>query len=378
MSTSKIDRTLLQQLVGNIKKQKVTLLLGARRVGKTALLEMLQALYKAETIWLNGEDALIAELLAERSVSNYKRLIGKHQILIIDEAQFIPDIAQKAKLMIDTIQPLHIVLTGSTAFELEPSAAPLTGRTLTHYLFPLSQVEWQAIENALETRENFTNRLVFGSYPELHALSNKTDKIIYLNELVNTYLLKDLLIFENIKNAQALKDLLKLLAFQVGSEVSPSELGRQLSMSKNTVERYLGLLEKSFIIFSLSGYSNNLRKEITKNHKYYFWDNGIRNALLQDFSDASFRRDMGALWEQYFIQERKKLTSYKAHLCTHYFWRTYDQQELDFVEVHQGQLTAFECKWTPKNSRPPTAFAKAYPQANFVELSPKNYLDYIL
>lgn len=372
-----INRRTYRVLEKNLDKQKVTLLIGARRVGKTALLRKLYQLHEDKALWLNAEDSVTENLLEERSVANYKRIIGDKTLLIIDEAHFIPDIARKAKLMIDTIQPLHIILTGSSAFELIQNAAPLTGRTITLHMHPLAQSEWQESENAIQTTENLPDRLIYGSYPELSSISDYREKVFYINELVNTYLLKDILIFEQIRNAQVMKDLLVLLAYQVGSEVSVNELGKQLGISKNTVERYLDLFEKAFILFPLQGYSNNLRKEVSKSKKYYFWDNGIRNALINDFSNVSTRNDIGALWEQYFIQERRKHKDYNLEIYQHYFWRTYDQQEIDLIEIENRQIQAFECKWKPNKSRVPKAFSKAYPKAKFTDIHPGNYLTWI-
>ena len=372
-----ITRILFEVLQKNLKYQKVTLLLGARRVGKTELLQALYKSHESNALWLNGEDGNTLELLQERTISNYKNLIGDKSILIIDEAQFVPDVARIAKLMIDTIKPLHIILTGSSAFELEQNSAPLTGRTLTRLMYPLSQWEWSTQENRLQTLENLHDRIIFGSYPEISTISDKQSKIFYLNELVNTYLLKDILIFEQLKNAKILKDLLLLLAYQIGSEVSVNELANQLRISKNTVLRYLDILRKAFIIFPLGGYSNNLRKEVVKSSKYYFYDNGVRNALMGDFSPFAMRKDVGALWEQYFIHERLKFKEYQNEVLKHFFWRTYDQQEIDLIELENANLSAFECKWKPSNSKVPKAFEKAYPNASFIEINSKNYLEYI-
>lgn len=372
-----INRRTYRILEKNLDKQKVTLLIGARRVGKTALLRKLYRQHEDKALWLNAEDSVTENLLEERSVANYKRIIGDKTLLIIDEAHFIPDIARKAKLMIDTIQPLHIILTGSSAFELIQNAAPLTGRTITLHMHPLAQSEWQEGENAIQTAENLPDRLIYGSYPELSSISDYREKVFYINELVNTYLLKDILIFEQIRNAQVMKDLLVLLAYQVGSEVSVNELGKQLGISKNTVERYLDLFEKAFILFPLQGYSNNLRKEVSKSKKYFFWDNGIRNALINDFSSVKTRNDIGALWEQYVIQERRKHKDYNLEVYQHYFWRTYDQQEIDLIEVENKVIKAFECKWKNAKARVPKAFEKAYPEAAFMVIDQSNYLQHI-
>jgi predicted AAA+ superfamily ATPase len=373
-----LQRRIFEILEKNRVKQKVTLLLGARRVGKTALLRKLFLKYESQALWLNAEDNLTESLLEERSVANYKRIIADKKLLIIDEAHFIPDIARKTKLMIDSIQPLHIILTGSSAFDLVQSIAPLAGRTISIQMHPLAQSEWQSKENAIQTMENLPDRLIYGSYPELSSIADLKEKSFYLNELVNTYLLKDILIFEQIRNAQVMKDLLVLIAYQIGSEVSITELGKQLGISKNTVERYLDLFEKAFIIFPLKGYAtNNLRKEVTKSKKYYFWDNGIRNALINDFSPINTRQDIGALWEQYFLQERRKHKDYNQEIYQHHFWRTYDQQEIDVIEVENKKLKAFECKWGNKKTRIPKAFKKTYTTANYQVIDRNNYLDWI-
>lgn len=371
------NRILKNTIESRLHHQKVSLLLGARRVGKTILLREIYEQRKEKTLWLNGEDANVINLLAERTQANYQRLLKGYSLLIIDEAQYIPDIARKAKLIIDTISPFHIILTGSSAFDLIQMGEPLVGRTLTYQLFGLSQTEWQQSENPLQTKENLEERLIFGSYPEISAYNSLEDKIRYLTELVSTYLLRDVLVFEQIKNAQILKDLLVLLAYQVGSEVSTNELGRQLNMSKNTVDRYLDLLQKAYIIFSLGGYSKNLRKEVSKSKKWYFLDNGVRNTLIGNFQPLALRQDVGILWEQYLLNERIKKNQYEEALVKSYFWRTYDQQEIDLIESNQNELSAFEFKWKPQNAKEPIAFSKSYPKSNFQTIHPENYLNWI-
>ena len=220
-------------------------------------------------------------------------------------------------------------------------------------------------------------KLIYGNYPELANLQDDFRKEAYLKELVNTYLFKDILVFENIRNAQKLKDLLVLLAHQIGAEVSLDELGRQLNMSKNTVERYLDLLSKVFVVFPRGGYSANLRKEVVKSKKWYFYDNGIRNALINDFSLPAVRNDKGMLWEQHFIVERLKFNHYAGNPPESFFWRTYDQQEIDLVEVKNRQVAAFECKWKAGDVQPPAAFVKAYPDASFQTVHPFNYEDWL-
>ena len=372
-----IERALLPHLTKGLNRQKVTILLGARRVGKTELLQKITDQRPKGILQLNGEDADTIALLDNRSVSNYSRLLEGCELLIIDEAQYIPDIGRKAKLMIDNIKPLHIILTGSSAYDLVQEGEPLTGRTITFHLYPLAQLELKNSENLLQTKQRLEERLLYGTYPEVLTTELNEGKRSYLNELVNTYLLKDLLVFEDIRQSVKIIDLLKLLAFQVGSEVSYDELGRQLSLSKNTVERYLDLLTKVFIIYQRRGFSRNLRKEIVKSSKWYFFDNGVRNALIGQFQPLALRQDTGMLWENYLMAERIKFNAYNQQQVTAYFWRTYDQQEIDLVEENDGVLKAIECKWQESKVKIPTAFARAYPNASFEIINRNNYLPWI-
>lgn len=371
------QRSLYSLMAAGLHQQKVSLLLGPRRVGKTELLKQLAAYPGFKTLQLNGEDADVAQLLDNRSESNYRRILEGYQLLMIDEAQYIADIGRKAKLMIDSIQPLHIILTGSSAFDLVQHGEPLVGRTLTYMLFPMAQLELKATENLLQTNQALEEKLIYGCYPELLTTQGLLAKQRYLNELVNTYLLKDLLAFEDIRQSQKITDLLKLLAFQVGSEVSLDELGRQLGISKNTVERYLDLLTKVFIIYQRRGFSRNLRKEVVKSSKWYFFDNGVRNALISQYQPLALRQDRGALWENYLMAERIKFQAYHQQITDSYFWRTYDQQEIDLVEESAGNLSAFEIKWKEQKTKAPAAFAKAYPDAAFNQIHPGNYLEWI-
>ena len=373
-----ITRFLFQNIENELSRQKVTLLLGARRVGKTELLQAINQKMASKCLWLNGEDADVQQLLDERSIANYQRLLQGHELLIIDEAQFVPDMGRKAKLMIDEIKPLHIILTGSSAFDIAEMGEPLVGRTITHYLYPISQGELMAQENALQTKQHLAERLIYGSYPEVVTTIDLQEKQRYLTDLVNTYLLKDILVFENIKNPQKLRDILQLLAYQLGGEVSLDELGRQLGMSKNTVERYLDLLSKVFVIYKRSGYSKNLRKEIVKSNRWYFVDNGIRNAIINNYSALAVRQDVGMLWENYALSERIKRNEYKGENFNSFFWRTYDQQEIDLIEEKDGSINAFEMKWKKDKSKVPVAFAKAYPEAGFKVINEDSYLDWII
>lgn len=370
-----LENTLEQQL----GKQKVILLYGTRRVGKTTLIKSIAQKHRDDVLVLQGEDMQVAELLQQRTVANYQRLIGNKKILIIDEAQAIPEIGQKLKLMIDNIEGITLIATGSSRFDLVAAAGePLVGRQLVYKLFPIAQAELAPMEDLLTTASNLEQRLIYGSYPELWHLTGNDEKETYLRSLVNSYLLKDILVYENVKGADVLYKLLQLLAFQVGNEVSTVELGNTLQINKGTVERYLELLAKVFIIYPLSGYSNNLRKEVSKSKKWFFIDNGIRNALINNFSPLQNRDDVGQLWEQYFLSERMKYNNYRGYFPQYFFWRTYDQQEIDLIEVNaQREITAFECKWKEGKGKIPAAFEKGYPGAGFEVVTKANYLGFV-
>jgi predicted AAA+ superfamily ATPase len=359
---------------------KVLVLLGARRVGKTAFIKnYLSNIPNSDYLQLNGEDIDDANLLKERSVSNYSRLLAGVKLLVIDEAQNIPDIGMILKLIVDSIDGIKIIATGSSVFDLSNKLGePLVGRKNTIYLFPLAQMEFSEYENYKETTNKLEERLLFGSYPELEQYPDWNDKISYLKEIINSYLLKDILVFDGIKQSNKILDLLKLIAFQVGQEVSLQELARQLGISKNTVESYLDLLSKVFVIYKVPGFSRNLRKEITKSNRWYFFDNGIRNGIIGNFNRLETRTDVGALWENYLASERSKHQNYTQKTVSNYFWRTYDQQELDWLEEESGNLHGFEFKWNEnRKAKIPTAFAKAYPEASFEVVNKGNYLDFI-
>ena len=375
-----IERAISKRFLSKMTSNKVMVLLGARRVGKTVFIKHLSDTEFSEPyLWLNGEDITTLAILADRSVENYRSLVGSNRILIIDEAQKVPEIGLVLKLMVDHIKDIKIIATGSSVFDLSNKLGePLTGRKYTFYLFPLAQVEYSKYENLTETRSRLEERLVYGSYPELTSIAGLDEKADYLRELVNSYLLKDILEFEGIRNADKLINLLRLIAFQVGKEISLEELGRQLGISRNTVERYLDLLSKVFVIFKLAGFSRNLRKEITKSNRWYFYDNGIRNALISNFNPLSLRNDHGELWENYLITERIKYQQYTGMHSNNYFWRTYQQQEIDLIEEHSGRLDAFEIKWsTTKKVKAPAAWVNAYPDSTYKVITPENYLDWI-
>jgi predicted AAA+ superfamily ATPase len=282
--------------------------------------------------------------------------------------------------MIDSFDDLTIIATGSSSFDLLNSAGePLTGRQIQFNLYPFAQLELTKMENFVETTQNLEERLIYGSYPELFQLKSNDEKSGYLQQLIQSYLLKDILAYEGIRQSDKLVKLLRLIAYQVGSEVSYNEIAMQLGISKNTVENYLDLLSKVFIVYKLPAYSTNQRKEVSKTAKWYFFDNGIRNAIINDFRIIALRNDIGALWENYIISERIKKNHYQNKNVQYYFWRNYNQQEVDLLELKDGKLQTFEFKYSNnKRIKIPPAFATAYPMATFERISKENYLEWII
>jgi uncharacterized protein len=373
-----IPRIYEQSLVNALQANTVLLLLGTRRTGKTFLLKKLAGSYSGRVVMLNAEDAIIASSLTNRSIQNYRTMFSNVDLLIIDEAQVIPEIGKVLKLIVDEVDDIKVIASGSSSFDLlNISGEPLTGRSKTFVLHPVSQMELAKIENVIEMKQGLEERLIYGSYPMIFQLNNVHDKKEYLINLVNTYLLKDLLAIDGIRNAGKIMDLLKLIAWQVGNEVSNHELGNQLSMSKNTVEKYLDLLSKVYILFSLPGYGRNQRKEVTRNKKWYFFDNGVRNAILSSFNPLSARNDQGVLWENFLISERIKKNTYLRNFTNHCFWRTYDQQEIDLIEERDAEIFAWEIKWGDKKASEPLAWKSFYPQAHFSTINSNNYLEWV-
>jgi uncharacterized protein len=367
-------RDISENIIRKLQSNKVVIVFGARRVGKTVLVKEILEKLNEPYLTLNGEDINVHDKLANQSVENYKQIIGSYKLLCIDEAQKIPDIGLKLKLMIDEIEGLKIIISGSSSFDIHNDAGePLTGRKYSFNLFAFSENEYNQIENNIEKIDKIRERLIFGNYPELLHLPDREDKIDYLNEMVSSYLLKDILVYENIKNSQKIFNLLRLIAFQIGGEVSLQELGTQLGISKNTVEKYLDLLNKVFILHKVGGFSRNLRKEITKNSRWYFHDNGIRNAVIANFNPIESRNDIGALWENYMISERLKFQEYKRISSNNYFWRTYEQQEVDWVEERDGSLFGYEFKWKESKVKVPTQWKNAYPDSSFEVISITNF-----
>lgn len=355
---------------------KVIVIYGPRRVGKTTLLNKFLE-NETDYIFVTGEDVFVRDILSSGSVEKLKLFIGNKDLLVIDEAQYVPDIGRNLKLLVDHIPSLKIIATGSSTFDLHKQIGePLTGRKYVIKMFPISQMELNQIENIAETQARLESRLIYGSYPEVITMNSDVMRREYLQDLVSSYLLKDILELDGIKKSKKLIDLLILLAFQIGQEVSHSELATHLSINKLTVEKYLDLLEQVFVLVNIRGFSRNLRKEVTKTSRYYFCDNGIRNALLNNYNSFSRRDDIGPLWENYLVMERIKKQQYQRILCHNYFWRTYDQKEIDWVEEREGKLFGYEFKWR-NTAKAPLIWLKTYPNATFECINQENYLHFI-
>ncbi len=376
-----IERAVAEGLKKKIVAGKVLMILGARRVGKTELINhYLEGIPKEEYLKFNGEDIRHAKLFEDRSVENYMRILKNCKLLVIDEAQKITDSGLVLKLIADNFKELKIIVTGSSVFDLSNKLGePLVGRKNTVYLYPFSQMEFQKYENIIETKEKLEERIIFGSYPELEQYPIWNDKQNYLYEMLNSYLLRDILAFESIRQSDKIIDLLRLIAFQTGKEVSLQELGSQLNIAKNTVEKYLDLLSKVFVLFKLRGFSRNLRKEVSKMNRWYFYDNGIRNAIIGNFNRLNLRNDVGELWENYLVSERVKFQNNSGMTASNYFWRTYTQQEIDWVEETNGELSAYEFKWNiKKKPKVPVSWKEAYPDSDYKVISQDNYLEWIV
>ena len=373
-----IHRKLEETVMGKIGTNKVILILGTRRVGKTYLINRVRERVTGKKLLLNAEDFDVQEVLKKRTVANYQRLINDTALLIIDEAQAIPEIGSILKLIIDSHPNLTIIATRSSSLDLvNTTGEPLTGRQYSYNLYPIAQLELGT--NPINIQADLEERLIIGSYPEIFQLKNRKEKEFYLRELIMSYLLKDILSYSGIRQSHKLMDLLRLIAYQIGSEVSYNEISNQLGINKVTVENYLDLLQKVFILFKLPSYSTNQRKEISKGVKWYYYDNGIRNAIINDFRQISLRNDMGMLWENYVISERVKFNAYNQTGSQLYFWRNYLQREIDLIEVKDNRIYAYEIKYGKESKvKIPLAFKTAYPDADFQKIDSDNYLDFIM
>lgn len=359
---------------------KVLVLYGPRRVGKTTLLQSLPKQFpNANCRFETGDDISTQLRLSEPRLEPLLRFTERLDMLIVDEAQNIPNIGKSLKLIIDHRPDLRLVVSGSASFTIASQVGePLTGRYNQVTLYPIAFMELLGLRSGYELDGELDRSLVYGSYPDVVTAVDDTQRREYLQRLVESYLLKDVLAFERVRSPKKVVDLLRLLAYQVGSEVSDSELASQLGVATATVQRYLDLFEKTFIIFRLGGYSGNLRGEVRSKHKYYFYDTGVRNAVIANFAQPSMRGDMGALWENFCVVERRKYNAYGKRYATSYFWRTYGGQEIDYLEAVDGRLQAYEFKYSAKKLwRPPSSFTARYSDATSTLINPATYQTFI-
>lgn len=372
-----IERSLDKLIAEKLFKGKAIVLIGARQVGKTTLLKNLVKGMDS-LIWLNGDDIEVRTLLQNVSTMKLKSLLGKNKTLVIDEAQRIENIGLKMKLVTDNFVDVQLILTGSSSFDLANKInEPLTGRKWEYTLFPLSFGELANHNGTFDEIRHLPLRLVYGSYPDV--VNNPGDEREILMKLTNSYLYKDILEWERIRKPDKLVRLLQALAFQVGSEVSLNELGTLVELDKNTVEKYITLLEQTQVIFRLPSLSRNMRNELKMSRKVYFHDNGIRNALISNFSDIDTRNDVGALWENWIISELRKKRHYEQDYVNTYFWRTTQQQEIDYIEEKDGHFTAYEFKWNPqKKAKMSQTFLNAYPNTTIKTINRENFYEYLL
>ena len=373
-----IPRIIQQEIEKNLFKNKVLLLIGARQIGKTTLLKQVLQNCTEKSLWLNADESDVKRKLENATTSTQLlQLFGNAKLIVIDEAQQVEDIGLKLKLVIDTNPELQIIATGSSAFELlQKSNEPLTGRKKEYHLYPISFSEMVRHTSLLTEQRLLENRLIYGSYPEV--INNPGNEKEVLKEITNSYLYKDVLRYDGIKKASLIDKLLVALALQVGSEVSYNELAKTIgNINSTTVEKYVDLLEKAFVVYKLPALSRNLRNEIKKGKKIYFYDNGIRNAIINNFNPLALRNDKGALWENFLISERMKKNSYAKHYCNTYFWRTFDQAEVDYIEEYDGALHVFEFKWKTNNKKVPASLLNSYTVNSTAIVDTDNYEGFV-
>lgn len=377
-----IDRIHQANLAQDLAESgKVLVVYGARQVGKTTLVREVLRSFPGRVLEINADDIPFLEVLSSRNLNQLKGLVQGYQVLFIDEAQRVPDIGINLKLLHDQMPQLKIIVTGSSTLDLANRVKePLTGRTWTYQLFPISVEEWAKFQgaNEVEIGHQLEEWMVYGLYPEVLQFGNHRRRQRYLQELTQSYLYKDILTLANIRYPEKLRQLLKLLAWQTGNLVSINELANTLQINRDAVMNYLDLLEKSFVIFRLGGFSRNLRKEMTKMGKIYFYDLGVRNALIENFSSLSSRQDIGQLWENFLIAERIKTSNYHFHYANRYFWRTHTGAELDYVEEFGGKLHGYEFKWGGRKTSAPATWAETYPEAAFQYINRENFVDFVV
>lgn len=377
----KIQRFLLSQIKDSLLPGKVLVLYGPRQVGKTTLANDLLASIPLRSRFVNADELIYREPLSSQNRQRLGEILGDADLLVIDEAQRVPDIGINLKILIDSFPKIIVIATGSASFDLANKISePLTGRTLTFNLYPVSFPEIRHAFGIIEARSQLERWLVWGGYPAMITQENPVLREKLLGELVGAYLYRDILELEGVRRSEKIVDLLRLLAFQIGQEVSIAELATSLALNRQTVERYLDLLEKVFVIFRVGGFSRNLRKEVTKNPRYYFYDNGVRNSLIQNFNPLPLRTDVGQLWENYLTVERRKANQVAGRSVNSYFWRTYDQKEIDCIEEYGGKLHGFEFKWGGKEIRRVTRkeFSEAYPESTLQTVNQENFEDFLV
>lgn len=373
-----IKRTLETALAKRLNDKKAIILLGPRQAGKTSLLQSLRAQLPAPVAWWNGDETDIRSQLENPTSSKLKSLIGKNKTVVLDEAQRVENIGLCLKLITDNLKNVKVVATGSSAFELANKVnEPLTGRKWEFQLYPLSFGEMVNDTSPMEEKRLLHHRLVFGYYPEVVTTPGEEQSL--LKELANSYLYKDILTWERIQKPDKLEKLVQALAFQITQLISYHELGQLCGLNAETVEKYISLLEKAFIVFRLPAFSRNPRNELKKSYKIFFYDNGLRNAVINQFSPATLRSDIGQLWENWFVTERIKCLNNQEKSASKYFWRTLAQQEVDYIEEADGKLTAFECKWNTKiKGKVTRAFTTAYPKAEAHVVNPENVEQFLI
>lgn len=361
-----------------LQKGKVNLIYGPRRAGKSSLIDKLLKGRTEKTYYGNGDDIRLQLLLGSQDQTRILTAFQDYELIFIDEAQQIKNIGWGLKILVDNLPEALIIATGSSSFQLASQVGePLTGRSIINRLFPISILELKQNFGGMHILQNLENYLIYGTYPEVLGINNRERKMDYLMQLMNSYLLKDVLELEQIRNSDQLFHLLKLIAFQIGKDVSHSELANSLDISKHTVSRYLDILEKAFIIKRIGAFSSNLRKEITKSSRYYFYDNGIRNALISNFNLIDQRNDIGQLWENFMVMERLKKQHYDKIYCNNYFWRTYDQKEVDLIEERDGKLYGFEFKWNARKLKIQKTFLETYSNASIDIIDNENVLEFV-
>ena len=373
-----IERILSKKISALLDGRKAITIMGARQVGKSTLLQMMLGERK-DVMWLNVDEPDMVEILGNMTSPRLKAMIGNNTIIVIDEAQRIPDIGLRLKLIIDQIPDVQVIATGSSSFDLSNKInEPLTGRKREFKMYPLTFNEMVSSTNLLEETRMLPHRMVYGYYPEV--VCNPGEEKIILKELADSYLYKDILSMDGILKPEKLVKLLKALAYQIGSQVSYNEVGMLVGLDSKTVEKYITIMEKSYIIFRLTSLARNIRNELKSSRKIFFWDLGIRNAVIGNLTQIENRQDAGALWENFVIAERMKMLAYNGSFAQTYFWRTKQQQEIDYIEEEDGKIKAFEFKWNPNKAaaKCPDSFLKAYQNPEFKVITPRNVDEFLL